>query len=428
MEEDGGNAQRQWQKTTRRRRRRRGLVHIAPVGLSRWCVVWSSMIVLLVPPPSWTSGSGREGLVVLNFAWAASASGTAGPSPDDAHVAASSHNNNKPHNSSSSTSSYYIGGVPDSTSSYPSSPRSRSATTTTTTTTTTRQFGTSTVFSPMSATAATSLPCTLGLKPPGASSTPSSLAARYAGILGIIDHSPVPDDIDTGRKSLSHDFLQRLRHEEEEERESKRQQSHSQSLSFATAPNSSLLPRQPFSSSLWSQTLSSSLLLVLASVLLELDWNQLSHELHRASVVAVSILWLPWFWIRPDQWQWSDAYVYLPLLLRPSIVSHLWHTVLVPYTGPTLCKMMVAEVWSMVWKTALLPLLPRFPKHTDTWHDAVWVVLGQALHKGTLKLFTSRVQQHLQSACVVLWNKGMERLVHWSVWIVHAQSNLWGTP
>jgi hypothetical protein len=156
------------------------------------------------------------------------------------------------------------------------------------------------------------------------------------------------------------------------------------------------------------QSLKSSVLLVLAAVVFELDWGRLLGDLNQAASVVLSIAWLPLLWMRPGGRD-SDSggegpaletlVVYLLAVLRPSFLVHVWNDVLLPHTIPTLRQMVVREGWSLLWKAMLLPVLPQLPKNSTGW-AAVHVFVLQSIHKGTMKLFTSNIQRHVQSSFV----------------------------
>jgi hypothetical protein len=251
---------------------------------------------------------------------------------------------------------------------------------------------------------------TLRFEPDPASSS-SRLSDRYAALWNNVGRSsnPIADQ-------ESRDFLERLRAAEQEGEENERR-----ALEQAMQPQDACHARHAgiLSAPLpeWArQSLKTSVLLVLTAVVFELDWGRLLGDLNQASSVVLSIAWLPLLWMRPGGRD-SDSggegpaletlVVYLLAVLRPSFLVRVWNDVLLPHTIPTLRQMVIREGWSLLWKGLLLPVLPQLPKNSTGW-AAVHVFVLQSIHRGTMKLFTSNIQRHVQSSFVKAGQKAVQ--------------------
>jgi hypothetical protein len=228
------------------------------------------------------------------------------------------------------------------------------------------------------------------------------LADRYSSLLPSNRNGGAAAGVD----QAAHDFLERLRSEEARQHESLQQSGRGRLQLLAPSRFTSL-------SGSALRSLKVSALMVLATVLVELDWRELFGDLNRASSVLLSIAWLPLLWVSPGRVASAGGgpaletlVVYLLAVLRPSFLVHVWNDVLVPHTIPTLKNMVVREGWSILWKSLFAPVMPQLPRDASGW-AAVHVFVLQAVHRGALKLFTSNLQRHLQSSLASVGRKAL---------------------
>lgn len=218
------------------------------------------------------------------------------------------------------------------------------------------------------------------------------------------------------------DFLERLRYEEARLEESLQGGfAGGGSSQRQLGPSGAFPPSYTTMSCVAWRSLKASAFMVLATVLVELDWRTLLGDLNKASSVFLSIAWLPLLWVRPGTAAGGGPalealVVYLLAVLRPSFLVHVWNDVLMPHTIPTLRDMIVREGWSILWKSLFAPIMPQLPRNASGW-TAVHVFVLQAVHRGTLKLFTSNIQRHLQSSLASIGRKATSFIQ--VVWRMH---------
>jgi hypothetical protein len=165
---------------------------------------------------------------------------------------------------------------------------------------------------------------------------------------------------------------------------------------------------------LWT-IIGSTLLLFLSSYLISSPsaaafvWN----DLCKASQSALSVLVLPWMWIRPTSMAATDVMTYLQVFGKLSLAQYLWEHIL-PVSLETLRKMLVTEGWKRFWTAAFNQLNSYIQVRKESGGQATgsvtarapaWLVeshsfLCGAIERGTKKIFQSTLQTHLQESMV----------------------------